>query len=184
MEVSTSVRRETERPVALDARTVCEAFQRTAVAHPDRPAIRTKGDEFTCTWGEYAERVERIAGGLAALGVGKGDTVALMLVNRPEFHFCDAAAMHLGAVPFSIYNTYAPDQIEHLLRDAESTVAITEQAFAERVLAAASEVGSVDHVVVVDGEPPEGAMSLDELAERARSDLDFEAAWKAIEPED
>src|ERR671934_7449 len=55
MEVTTTPGRRTERPVALDAKTACEAFQATASAHPDRPAIRTKGDEFTCTWGECAE---------------------------------------------------------------------------------------------------------------------------------
>ena len=53
-----------------------------------------------------------LAAGLAALGVERGDTVALMLPNRPEFHIADTAAMHLGATPFSIYNTYTPDQIE------------------------------------------------------------------------
>src|SRR5947207_679209 len=119
MEVTTTASRGTERPVALDAKTACEAFQLTAQAHPDRPAIRTKGDEFTCSWGEYANRVEGIAAGLTSHGVGRGETVALMLTNRPEFHFCDSAAMHLGAVPFSIYNTYTPDQIQHLLNDAE-----------------------------------------------------------------
>src|SRR4051794_32374131 len=178
MEVTTSVSRETERPVALDAGTACEAFQLTAQAHPDRTAIRTRGDDFTCTWGEYAERVEAIAAGLAGLGIGKGDTVALMLVNRPEFHFCDAAAMHLGAVPFSIYNTYTPEQIEHLLNDAESKVAITEQAFAEKILEAHGDVDSLEHVVVVDGDPPDGAISLDDLAARGADDFDFESAWK------
>jgi len=45
MEVKTA-ERGTERPVALDAQTVCEAFQLTAEAHPDRVAIRTRADEF------------------------------------------------------------------------------------------------------------------------------------------
>jgi len=184
MEVSTSVSRDTERPAALDARTACEAFQATAAAHPDRPAIRTRGDEFSCSWGEYAERVEAIAAGLAALGAGKDATVALMLVNRPEFHFADTAVMHLGATPFSIYNTYTADQIEHLVRDAESRVAITEQAFVEKILAARDAVDSLEHVVVVDGDPPEGTISLDELAERGEDDFDFEAAWKGVEPDD
>ena len=42
---------------------------------------------------------------------GRGDTVALMISNRPEFHLCDLAGMMLGATPFSIYNTYTPEQI-------------------------------------------------------------------------
>ena len=55
MESATTTR--TTRPVGLDASTLAEAFQLTVAANPDRPAIRTKGDEFTCTWGEYAEKV-------------------------------------------------------------------------------------------------------------------------------
>ena len=183
MEVKTA-ERGTERPVALDARTASEAFQQTAEAHPDRVAIRTRDDEFSCTWGEYAERVRAVAGGLASLDVGKGDTVAIMMVNRPEFHFADAGAMHLGAVPFSIYNTYTPEQIEHLVKDAGSSVAITEQAFADRLLAAREASETLEHIVVVDGDPPDGAMSLDELISRGGDDFDFEAAWQAIEPDD
>ena len=53
MEVET-VSRRTERPVALDAGTACAAFQATAAAHPNRVAIRTRRDEFSCTWREYA----------------------------------------------------------------------------------------------------------------------------------
>jgi long-chain acyl-CoA synthetase len=183
MEVKTA-ERGTERPVALDAKTACEAFQLTADAHPDRVAIRTKDDEFSCTWGEYAERVQAVAAGLASLGVGKDDTVAIMMVNRPEFHFADAGAMHLGAVPFSIYNTYTPEQIQHLVNDADCSVAITEQAFADRLLAAKDGSDKLEKVVVVDGDPPDGAMSFDELISQADDDFDFEAAWRAVEPED
>jgi long-chain acyl-CoA synthetase len=176
--------RGSERPAALDAKTACEALQLTAEAHPDRVAIRTRGDEFSCTWAEYAERVRSVAAGLAALGLEKDDTVAIMMVNRPEFHFADAAAMHLGAVPFSIYNTYTPEQIEHLVGDAGSKVAITEQAFAERLLAARDASDALEHIVVVDGDPPDGAISLEELAGRGADDFDFEAAWKAVGPDD
>ncbi len=183
MEVKTA-ERASERPVGLDARTACEALQQTAAAHPDRVAIRTKDDEFSCTWAEYAERVQAVAAGLAALGVGKGDTVALMMVNRPEFHFADAATMHLGAVPFSIYNTYTAEQIEHLVNDAGCAVAITEQAFAGNILAAREAADALEHVIVVDGEAPDGAMSLDELTSEGDDDFDFEAAWRGVEPDD
>jgi long-subunit acyl-CoA synthetase (AMP-forming) len=145
---STTVERRTERPPALDAATMCEAFQITAEAMADQVALRTKGDEVSLTWGEYAERTRQVAAGLAALGVSRGDTVAIMLTNRPEFHFCDAGAMHLGATPFSIYNTYSPEQIEYLVGDAGNTVAITEQAFADRLLAVKDADNALEHVVV------------------------------------
>jgi long-chain acyl-CoA synthetase len=179
MEITTAERR-TEKPPALDASTLCEAFQTTAEASPDRPAIRTKEDEFYCSWAEYGERVRALAAGLASLGVAKGDPVALMLTNRPEFHFADAAAMHLGAIPFSIYNTYSPEQIEYLVGDAGNRVIVTEQEFVDRV----SKVEGVEHVVVVDGDAPEGGMTLDELAERGEDDFDFEGAWRAVTPGD
>ena len=56
---------------------------------------------MTITWEAYADQVRQIAAGLARLGTGHGDTVALMMTNRPEFHLADTAAFHLGAVPFS-----------------------------------------------------------------------------------
>ena len=181
---SSTVERKTERPPALDAATMCEAFQITSDAVAGEVALRTKDDEVSLTWREYADRTRRVAAGLAALGVRRADTVALMLTNRPEFHFCDAGAMHLGATPFSIYNTYTPEQIEYLVGDAGNTVAITEQAFADRLIAVKDADNALEHVVVVDGESPAGAISLAELEDKGDKGFDFEAAWKAVQPED
>ena len=106
--------------------TVCAAFQQTVVSNPDAIALRTPGGATEWTWAEYGARVRSIAAGLAALGVERGDTVAMMLVNRPEFSACDAAAMHLGATPFSIYNTSSPEQIAYLFGNAGNRVVICE----------------------------------------------------------
>ncbi|MBA2506361.1 MAG: long-chain fatty acid--CoA ligase [Thermoleophilaceae bacterium] len=176
--------REGARPRALDAATICEAFQLTVEDHPERVAIRTQDDSVSLTWAEYGQRAREVAAGLAALGVEKGDTVGVMLTNRPEFHFCDAGAMHLGACPYSIYNTYSPEQIEHLVEDAGNTVLITEQAFAERVLEVQGKDNALEHVVVIDGDTPDDAISLDELIAKGEDDFDFDAAWKAVEPGD
>ena len=172
------------RSPALDAPTVAAAFQATAAAHPGAAALRTKDDEVSFSWGEYAERVRAVAGGLAALGVGRGDTVGIMLTNRPEFHFADSAAIHLGATPFSVYNTSAAEQVEYLVADAGSRVVFTEPAFLETVLAVRDAVDSLEHVVVVDGEASGGAITLAELEATGEPGFDFEAAWRAVEPED
>ncbi|HZI38055.1 MAG TPA: AMP-binding protein, partial [Acidimicrobiia bacterium] len=63
----------------LDVSSLCEAFQRSAVINPDRVALRTTGGAVEITWREYAGRVRSIAAGLAALGVERGQTVALMM---------------------------------------------------------------------------------------------------------
>lgn len=105
----------------VDVSTIPAAFQQTVTVRPDAVAIRTVGGAQQITWSQYATRVEAIAGGLAALGVGRGgDTIGIMLTNRPEFHLVDTAALHLGAVPFSIYNTSSSDQIEYLFGNART----------------------------------------------------------------
>jgi long-chain acyl-CoA synthetase len=161
--------RETTRPAGLAAATVAEAFQVTARTHPDRCALRTKDDGFSISWAQYADKVRRTAARLAGLGLGRGDTMALMLTNRPEFHWFDAAALHLGATPFSLYNTYTPDQVDYQLRDSGARIAVTEKAFADRMR-------GVEHVIVVD----DGG----EVESHARDGFDFEAAWRAVQPDD
>ncbi len=154
----------------LEGATLCEAFQLTAEAFADEIALRTPGDAQTYTWSEYAERVRRVAGGLAALGIGPGDTVGMMLVNRPEFSIIDAAALHLGATPFSVYNSSAPEQIEYLFSNADNRVVITEARFADTIRAV--KAPQVEHVILVEDELPD--------AEHP----DFDAAWRAVAPED
>jgi len=169
---------------AFDAKTLAEAFQQTVAENAGGVALRTKDDEVSLTWGEYGERVRRVAAGLAALGVGRGDTGGIMLVNRPEFHFADTAALHLGAIAFSIYNTSTAEQAAYLLGDAANRVVFTERAFLDIVLEAREGETAVEHIVVVDGEAGEGTLSLEQLEARGEDGFDLEAAWRAIEPED
>ncbi|SEA61508.1 MULTISPECIES: long-chain fatty acid--CoA ligase [unclassified Mycobacterium] len=166
----------------LEVSSLCEAFQRSAGADPDAVALRTAGGEVEITWREYAARVESLARGLAALGVGRGDTVALLMTNRPEFHIVDVAAMHLGATVFSIYNTLTADQIRHLYTNAGNRVVICEAQYVDVVRAAADGTG-VEHVICIDG-APEGAASIEDIEATGDADLDFEASWRSVEPGD
>ncbi|HYN31020.1 MAG TPA: AMP-dependent synthetase/ligase [Ilumatobacteraceae bacterium] len=168
-------------PRSFAASTLCEAFQITAAERPDALALRTPGGGVEITWAEYAERVRRIAGGLAAIGIGHGDAVALMMTNRPEFNLIDTAAMHLGATPFSIYNTSAPDQISYLFSNADNRVVVCEHQFLDIIRAADAPL--VEHVVVIDGEF-EGTISLADLETMRDKDFDFGGAWRAVKPDD
>ena len=134
---------------AVGAATIAEAFRLTVEDHPDRIAVRTKDDEIALDLGAAARQVDALAGGLAKLGVTRGDTVALMVSNRPEFMVADLAAMMLGATPFSIYLTSAPDQIAYVVKDAGARVAIVEAPFAPLV------DGLVEHTLT-DRRPARG----------------------------
>jgi long-chain acyl-CoA synthetase len=172
-----------QQPRAVDAATIAEAFRITAREHADEVAVRTKDDAVRLTWAELRDRVDALAGGLSRLGVRRGDTVALMLSNRPEFSVCDLAAMMCGAASFSIYQTYTPDQIAYVVGDAEARVVICEQAFLPQVLAAREQLPGVEHVVVIDGEAPSGTLALADV-EGSGEGFDVEASVAAIEPED
>ncbi|MDR7159113.1 long-chain fatty acid--CoA ligase [Arthrobacter sp. BE255] len=168
---------------ALQAQTVCEAFQITAAARAGQVALRTPDGSVSVTYGTLAERVRRIAAGLAALGVRRGDTVGIMLTNRPEFHIVDLAVMHLGAVAFSVYNTSAPAQIAYMFADAGNKIVITETDFVERIEAVRDDGIPIDRIIVVDGEP-NGTLGLDQLEKLGDPDFDLEAAWSTITPDD
>ncbi|TDV52262.1 AMP-dependent synthetase/ligase [Actinophytocola oryzae] len=162
--------------------TLCAAFQSFAKQSPDAVIIRTTGGGQEITWREWDRRVRRLAAGLAALGVSRGDTVGLMVANRPEFHLADAAALHLGATPFSIYNTSAPEQIGYLFANAANKVVFCDERFLTRI----QEVrGGVEHIVCVDEvSDVDGVMTLADLEAKGDPDFDFEAAWQAVEPDD
>jgi long-chain acyl-CoA synthetase len=163
--------------------TLCAAFQRTAAERPDEIALADARHPAGVSWHEYGERVRRLAEGLHSLGLRRGDTLALLLTNRVEFHLLDAAALHLGAVPFSVYVTSPPEQIEFLLRDSGARVAVTETALQGRLEQALERGGrSLGALVLVDGE--HGTLTLDELELRKSPGFDFEASWRAVGGDD
>ena len=169
---------------AVNAATIAEAFRITAVERADEVAVRTKGDEIAWTWGELRERVDALAAGLTGLGLERGDTVALLFGNRPEFHLCDLAVVTAGATPFSIYMQYGPDQIRYVVTDAGARMIITEQQFLANVLEARKELPDLEHVIVIDGEAPEGVLTLEEVVAAPDPDFDAEASVAQLGAQD
>jgi long-chain acyl-CoA synthetase len=149
-------------------RNLLDGLLRHVDEHPDVPALQTT-DGTVWTWRDYAERAERLAGGLRGLGVQPGDRVVLMMRNRLEFHIADMASLILGATPISIYNSSSPEQISYLVGHCAAVVAITDDGdFADRMLAA--EAPSLRAVVVV-GDAPPGTVSFAEIADGDAVDL-------------
>jgi long-chain acyl-CoA synthetase len=168
---------------SVGARTMPEAFRLTVEDDPDRLAVRTKDDEVSLTWAQLRDRVDALAGGLSGLGVGRGDTVALMLGNRPEFHIADLAAMTLGAAPFSIYSTFTAAQIAFVAGDAGAKVAIVEEQYLDRFRAARDELPALETIIVVEGSQGGDTVGWDDV-EGADADFDPEPHWRAVGPED
>jgi long-chain acyl-CoA synthetase len=155
---------------AAEPATLCAAFQATAAARPSATALRTADGATELTWAQYAARVRSTAEGLTALGVRRGDAIALMLTNRYEFNVVSVAAAHIGAVSVALYGSSPPDQVAYILRDAEVKVAITEP-----VLRPALEAAGVTLEHLVD---------VEDVESRRAPGLDFEAEWHATRPDE
>ncbi|MGW0930273.1 AMP-dependent synthetase/ligase [Streptomyces sp. NPDC002644] len=134
----TSVPRTADSPAGSPAdspadRTVPQLLARNARDYPDLPGLSwmTAGPDgseewTTLTWAEIHEHTRRLAAGYAALGVGRGDHVLMMMSNRREHWLSDLALVRLGAVPVSVYGTAAPGQITHIARNCRARLAVVE----------------------------------------------------------
>src|SRR6266545_4397394 len=180
----------------VNGQTLCTILERNAGVHGDRPALAWKQDGGwrQLNWRQYRERVAEVAMGLDALGVGRGDFVAIMSRNRPEHLIADLAAVHLGATPVSLYNTLAPEQIAYVAEHCQAKVAVVEgREFMERWEKVKTELPSLRHVVLLedagdfadypwvsawDGLVASGRRALARAADR------FEAAWRKVQPTD
>ncbi len=175
---------------SIEGRTVCLLFQDTVSAHGglDALAWQEAGAWKAITWRQYGERVREAAMGLMSLGVGVGDVVALQATNRPEHVIADLGALHAGAVPVSIYNTLADDQIAYVAGNCEATVAVLEDpSFLARWQSVRDQLPQLAHVVLLHG-TADGAITWDDLLAKGREHLAqageaaFDERWKAVDP--
>lgn len=108
-----------------------------ARVQPDRPLLTFRGT--TTSWAEFDRRVDRLARALHGLGVRRGDRVASLMHNRPEFLEAFWATVRLGALFAPLNVRLTPAELGYLLGDLEPIVAITEETFAGTVRALAAE---------------------------------------------
>ena len=111
---------------------------------PDAVALWFDGT--STTWRELDQRTDRLAAGFAGLGVARGDRVALLMLNRPEWIESALAVLKLGAIAVPLNVRFTPPEIAYVVRDAGCRVVVTEGALAPGTERAAAEI---DGLVVV-----------------------------------
>lgn len=163
----------------------------------DRIALRSKvlGLWASVTWREYAANVRRLANGLLALGLAKGDRVGLIGENRPEWLYADLAIQACGAVSAAIYATNSSEQCLYVLSHAEARFFFVEnEEQLDKFLQIEREVPHIERVFVMDTKGLRGfhhpkVMDLAELAAlgdqyAARFPTALDERIDAIEPDD
>jgi long-chain acyl-CoA synthetase len=142
-----------------DPATLPQMFQATVAARGDAPALKAKlsqGGWRSITWAGYARYVQDLAAFLMSVGVQKGDRVALLGKNSPEWAVTDLGILHAGAATVAIYETLAADKVGYILRDSGAKVGFAgSKAQAEALLSHAEEGGPE---LVVCFEPTKGRL--------------------------
>ena len=122
---------------------VARAFDDACARDPGRRAVVFYGRDIT--YRELRDAVDRLAHALAALGLKKGDRVALFLLNSPQFIMAYFAALKCGAVVTPISPVYTSHEVRHQLEDSGARAVICQNVLYEKVAKAGV---AVDFVVV------------------------------------
>ncbi len=124
------------------------------------------GEWRSMTYAELWRRVRDVALGLVALGVGRGDRVAILCNTRVEFTVAGLAVNTAGAVVVPVYPSSSADECEWVVGNSQSRVIICENAGqVAKIDEVRARLPDLEHVVIIDGTAP-GTMTLDELAAR------------------
>ena len=160
--------------LAPDQDTFPKLVKRNAARFGTKVAIREKdfGIWQSSTWSDYLEQGRLIALGLAALGLTRGDKVAIVGDNRPQLYWAVMAVQALGGVPVPLYQDSIEKEMQYIVDHAEVRFAVVEdQEQVDKLLGIRSQCPRLQHIVYDD---PRGMraysepflLSLDELEEQ------------------
>jgi long-chain acyl-CoA synthetase len=154
--------------------TVCDIFYRSVDTYRKTEHLKNKkgGAWRAMSSDELRRAVEETSMGLRALGVDRGDKVAIVSENRPEWAIADLATLCAGAADATVYPTLTAAQVQYILADSESKVVfVSSAAQAAKVAEVRAQLPLVQHVVRFDPDPAPGTISLDELRAKGREAL-------------
>lgn len=133
--------------LALEDRTLPNLWLRALEAVPEKPFLRWP--EGSLTYTQTDEKIQRLCGGLAALGVRKGSKVAIMLGNSPEFVVTWFATSMLGAIYVPINTDYKGDILKYQLNRADVTHIVLDDVFVARLAGIENELEVLETAIVV-----------------------------------
>src|SRR4029077_1308530 len=134
-------------------RNLVAMFLDEAARKGDRPFLWAKRDGTyrATSWRETAEAIHALARGLRLLGLKTGERVGLVSENRPEWMIADLGIMAAGGITVPAYTTNTIDDHRHILANSGARmVIVSTNALATRVLPAADQVTSIEHIITIE----------------------------------
>ncbi len=165
-------------PIIKDFKTIPQLFKIITLEFgkgKKRPALKTKVGEFwkEITYDEVYQNTEDLALGLTSLGVRRGDRVAIISENRPEWVYADMAILNLGAVDVPLYPISTSEMIEYIINDSESVGIFVSNKFQlNKILKVINNCKSLKFIIVMNHEDKtsgKNVYSLQEVQEKGKS---------------
>jgi long-chain acyl-CoA synthetase len=161
-------------------------------AKPDALQYKANGAWHSISHKTVEERARRVALGLAALGVRRGDRVAILSENRPEWAMADYGCLTAALTSVPIYPTLPAEQIPHILTDSgAAALFVSTAAQAEKIASVRQQLPALRHIISFTTPAPAGATTtFDDLLARGQADETPEtvAAWRrgalSVAPDD
>jgi long-chain acyl-CoA synthetase len=158
---------------------------------PDALLFKRGGRYEPMSHREILARVRHCALGLATLGLKRGDRVAILSENRPEWAIADYACLTSGITDVPIYPTLPPDQIAYILKDAGcAAIFVSTPEQAQKIASIRTQVASLTHVVSFDEVGAAADLTLGQLegrgaaVETPQAIADYRAGADAVDPDD
>jgi long-chain acyl-CoA synthetase len=139
----------------IERETLPRFFWKKVQERGDKIAMRYKhlGIWRATTWTQYGENVKHTGLGLAALGVKRGDVVAIMAEGMPEWLYSDLGTQGIGAVTNGVYTTDSAKQVQYIVSDSNTAVFIAEnEEQLDKILEVRDRCPSLKKIVVIDQE--------------------------------
>lgn len=140
-------------------------LERHAMMQPDAPALRFVGN--TMTWADLRRRVAALAGALSGRGVGFGDRVMILMLNRTEFVESVLAANMIGAIAVPLNFRLTPTEIAVLVEDCVAHVMLTEAALAPVAIGVRNIQPLLSVIVVAGGSSQDSVFGYEDLLNEA-----------------
>ena len=160
----------------IGTETIYQTLKNSADRFSDRPALefRSKDKHHRYTYREFLLAVHSLAAGLYSLGLRKGDRLAILSENRPEWAISDFAAQSLGVITVPFYTTLPSAQIEYILQDSGAkAIIISDNNQYAKIKIIRANIPSLEQVVLIDYSQEEGCLHFQALVgeKEQRSDL-------------
>jgi len=188
-------------PVPLVYRTVGEQLEVISQKYPNRVAIASMHENLAITFPETLEKADKLAAGLAGLGIEKGDRVGIWMPNKTSWYISMMAVARLGGISVALNPAYQVPEIEYCIKKVGIKAMITTETFKTqnyyKMLAEIipelnsgntklqAQNYSMERVIIDSDQPPSGTLSLNELLRSSETDVaEIQTLHRKIQPDD